>query len=138
MNLDYRLSDHAGGRIRLQGAAHTIAGRRMNGFFISHDLFLEGRRWRASFRYALFDVPDEEARLYTYERDVWMAYSFPAFSGTGVRSFVNLQYSISRRTEMWIRWAITDHSDRDHIGYGLERIDGSRKDEWKLQVRIKL
>ena len=138
VNLDYRIADHASGRIRFQGAAHSVAGRKMKGLFVSHDLFLEGQRWRASFRYAQFDVPDDEARLYTYERDVWMAYSFPAFSGTGIRSFVNIQYSLSRRADLWLRWAVTGYSDRSFIGSGLDRIDGPRKDEWKIQLRMKL
>lgn len=138
VNLDYRLADHISGRLRLQGAAHNIAGRRLNGLLVSHDLFVEGRRWRASCRYALFDVPDPAASLYTYERDVWMAYSFPAFSGTGVRSYVNFQYSLSQTIDVWLRWALTSYTDRDQIGYGLEQIDGPRRDEWKLQVRMKL
>ncbi|MFM7329564.1 MAG: hypothetical protein ACKO3B_12600 [Bacteroidota bacterium] len=138
VNLDYRLADHVSGRLRLQGAAHTVAGQKLSGLFISHDLFVEGRRWRASGRYALFDVPDEAARLYAYERDVWMAYSFPAFSGTGVRSYVNVQYSLSRTIDVWLRWAVTNYTDRNQIGYGLEQINGPRRDEWKVQVRMKV
>ena len=138
MNLDYRLADHLSGRLRLQGAANTVAGRRLNGVVVSHDLFVEGRRWRASCRYALFDVPDEAVRLYTYERDVWLAYSFPAFSGTGVRSYLNFQYGLTKTIDVWLRWAVTNYTDRDQVGYGLERTDGPRRDEWKIQVRVKL
>ena len=87
----------------MQGAAHSVSGLRLQGMFAAHDLFVDGRRWRASFRYALFDVPDPEARLYTYERDVWMAYSFPSFAGTGVRSYLNVQYNLSPKADFWLR-----------------------------------
>jgi len=138
LQLDYRLTEQLKGRIRLQGAAHSVAGRQPQGIFAAHDLFLDGRRWRASFRYALFDIPDSEARQFTYERDIWMAYSFPSFSGTGIRSFVNVQFNLSPKADLWFRWAVTNYSDRDAVGFGPEQTEGGRRDEWKVQLRIKL
>ncbi len=49
-----------------------------------------------SIRYALFDAPVSENRIYTYEQDVTAAFSVPAFSGRGSRAYINFRYDLTR------------------------------------------
>lgn len=61
-------------------------------------------------RYALFDTDDYDNRLYVFEKDVWLAFSFPAYYGVGVRSYILVQYTVSPSVAIWLRWARTTYS----------------------------
>lgn len=49
-----------------------------------------------SARYALFDAPTSENRIYTYEQDVTAAFSVPPLSGRGSRAYINFRYDLTR------------------------------------------
>lgn len=54
------------------------------------------RSFSGSFRYAVFDTDSYDSRIYTYENDLFSAVSIPAFSGSGSRIFLNLQWKLSK------------------------------------------
>ncbi|MDZ7646332.1 MAG: hypothetical protein U5K54_03635 [Cytophagales bacterium] len=35
-------------------------------------------------------------RLYVYEKDVWLAFTFPAYYGVGVRNYLLVQYAFTK------------------------------------------
>jgi hypothetical protein len=85
----------------------------------------------------LFDTDDFDNRLYVYEKDVWLAFTFPAYSGRGVRHFLLLQYRLSEKIDFWVRWAQTRFTDRDIIGSSGEAILGNTRNDVRFQVRIR-
>ncbi|HRG10074.1 MAG TPA: hypothetical protein PLJ08_15980, partial [Cyclobacteriaceae bacterium] len=89
-------------------------------------------------RYALFDTDDYDNRLYVFEKDVWLAFSFPAYYGVGVRSYVLVQYAVSPAIVLWLRWARTSYSNTESIGSGSETIIGNTRNDLKFQARIRL
>ena len=95
-------------------------------------------RFTFSTRYALFDTDDYDNRQYVYERDVWLAFSFPAYYGVGVRSYAMVHYKVNQKIDLWVRWARTSYTDRDTIGSGGETIYGNTKNDLKFQARIKI
>jgi hypothetical protein len=95
-------------------------------------------KFSVSGRYALFDTDDYDNRLYIYERDVWLAFSFPAYSGVGVRNYVLVQYTVSKKIDLWFRWAHVRYTDRETIGSGSETINGNTRNDLKLQARIRI
>ena len=44
-------------------------------------------------RYAIFDIPDYDARIYAYENDILGYFSIPPYFGTGSRYYAVLKYS---------------------------------------------
>jgi len=96
-----------------------------------------GFNWRLSARYALFDIPLSDARIYAYENDVLGFFSIPAFRGSGSRYYIMLNSKLGRSLECWIRLAQTRLTDVHQIGSGLESIEGNTKTELKLQIRWK-
>lgn len=89
-------------------------------------------------RYHFFDVPDYDNRIYAYEKNVLYAFSIPAFSGKGVRYYLNLNYRLPRDMHFYFRFAQTLFTDnRESIGTGHELITGNVKTELKLLFRWK-
>jgi hypothetical protein len=69
------------------------------GYLIYGDVVYKptGRWYSASFRLQFFETDSYDTRLYAYENDVLFASSTPAFSGTGMRSYINLRGKLRSR-----------------------------------------
>ncbi len=114
------------------------AEEKHKGFLIYQDLIYKfGFKFRVTARYAIFDAPDYDARIYAYENDVLGFFSIPPYYRTGSRYYLILNWKATRGLEFWARIAQSRFSDLDEIGTGLERIDGNTRSELKLQMRIK-
>jgi hypothetical protein len=110
------------------------------GYLISQDIAYKptGLPFSIIFRYALFDTWSYNERIYSYENDVLYGYSVPAYEGKGIRCFLLVSWSPSRKLEIWLRYAQTFYTDRNTVGTGLDQIDGNMKSEIKLQIRIRI
>lgn len=90
-----------------------------------------------SSRFALFDTDTYEERLYAYESDVLYAFSIPSYYYKGSRFYLMGKYSIGRRIDIWLRYAITHYANKQVIGSGLDEIQGNNKSEIKVQLRFR-
>ena len=138
LNFDYRISDVFSARNRIQINTYNRSAGSDIGYLAQQDIYAQFRNWKFSVRYALFDAASFDVRLYAYERDVWMSYSFPAYYGKGVRTYIQLQYRLNSRMDIWFRWANTTYADRNWVGYGFESIKGNSRNDLKIQLRVKL
>jgi len=110
------------------------------GSLIFFDMFYhpEAVPLKISFRYALFNTDDYACRLYAYEHDVLYASSMPAYYGKGFRTYFLVSYSPAKWIQCWLRFSMTNYTDRNVISSGLEEINGNKLPEIKFQTRIKL
>jgi hypothetical protein len=88
-------------------------------------------------RYALFDANHFDARLYAYEPEVLYQFSVPAYSGTGSRYLLLINYKLKPAWHLWVRAARWVYSDREESGSGYNLIPTNTKTEVTLQTRIK-
>ena len=65
------------------------------------------------------------------------AFSIPSFYGRGSRWSVNLKYSYKNRLIIQGKWGLTYYKDRDRISSGTEEIQGNRKSDIQLQLKMK-
>ena len=137
INVDYDATRHLSFKIKAQFSSYNLADNTSYGFAIIQDINLSLGRWLVALRYALMDTDDYDNRLYFYERDVWLGYSFPAYEGVGARNYVLVQYKLSSKIDLWIRWSHVRYTDRDEIGSGSETMDGNMRNDGKFQVRIR-
>lgn len=86
-------------------------------------------------RLQYFETDSYNSRIYAYENDVLYSYSIPAFSDKGFRYYLSLNYDISKKLSIWLRWAQTIYRDKSMIGSGLDKIGDNKKSEVKLQGR---
>jgi hypothetical protein len=88
-------------------------------------------------RFAIFRTPSFNTRIFTYENDVLYSFSIPALYGNGIRYYLVLRYSATRWLDFWVRWAQTFRSDVKSIGSGLDQIEGNKRSEVKVQMRVR-
>jgi Helix-hairpin-helix motif len=138
INADYAVSTQLSFRTRAQFNSYSHQGATTHGMALLQDVTWSAGKLSISGRYALFDAADYDNRLYVYEKDVWLAFSFPAYYGVGIRNYVLLQYSLSKKVDVWLRWAHVRYTDRDTIGSGSETINGNIRNDVKFQMRLRL
>ncbi len=137
INWDYAVSPSVSFKTRAQFSTYNLMGIRTRGFALVQDVSFSMERWSFALRYALFDTDSYDNRLYVYERDVWLAYSFPAYSGVGLRNYVLVQYKLTQKTDIWMRWSHVRYTDRSEIGSGGETSNGNTGNDVKFQVRMR-
>jgi len=110
-----------------------------NGYLIYQDVIYKPDKLplALAIRYSIFDTDSWDSRIYAYENDVLYGFSIPAFYSKGMRSYLNLKYSIAKNVDFWFKYAITRYFDKDTIGTGLTEIQGNTKSEVKVQFRFK-
>lgn len=138
INADYQITPQVTFKTRAQFSTYSFNGSTTHGVVLLQDITWSSGKFSVSGRYALFDTDDYDNRLYIYEKDVWLAFSFPAYYGVGIRNYLLLQYSISKKVDLWLRWAHVRFTDRATIGSGGETIDGNIRNDVKFQTRIRL
>jgi len=137
-NADYQVTPSLSLRTRAQYSAYHFAGSSTQGLALIQDITFQRNRLTINGRYALFDTDDYDNRLYVFEKDVWLAFSFPAYYGVGVRSYVLIQYQVTPSIALWLRWARTTYSNTETIGSGSELIAGNTRNDLKFQARFRL
>ena len=138
INVDYEITPHLTFKTRAQFSTFSLEEKSSRGMVLLQDITWNTGKFSISGRYALFDTDDYDNRLYVYEKDVWLAFSFPAYYGVGIRNYLLFQYSISKKVDIWLRWANVRFTDRDTVGSGSETIEGNIRNDVKFQTRIRL
>lgn len=108
------------------------------GVLINQDVIFRPRDFPLSFssRVMWFNVADFDARIYTYENDVYNDFSIPFFSGNGLRYYLNLRFR-HRRNSFELRVAQTRYFDRETISSGLTEIQNNTQTVIKAQMRFR-
>ncbi|MCU0367514.1 MAG: helix-hairpin-helix domain-containing protein [Cyclobacteriaceae bacterium] len=137
LNADYKITPGLTFKTRAQFSNFQLSDKTTRGMVLLQDITWNHGKFSVSGRYALFDTDDYDNRLYIYEKDVWLAFSFPAYYGVGIRNYILMQYSITKKIDIWLRWAHVRYTDRETIGSGSETIYGNTKNDIKFQTRIR-
>lgn len=109
-----------------------------NGFLAFFDVYYKPpfKPFSANLRLQYFETDDYNSRIYAYESDVLYSYSIPAFYDRGTRYYINLNYDVSKKMTVWVRWAQSIFRNRQSVGSGLDEIAGNKRSELKCQVLI--
>ena len=115
-------------------------GTNQHGYFLCQDIAYkpENLPFSLTFRYAIFDAKDYNARVYAYENDVLYSFSVPAMYGKGMRMYLLGKVKLFNALTLYARIGRTIYSDRDVIGSGLTQIEGNHKTDLKVEAIWKL
>ena len=94
------------------------------------------RRYSGVLRIQYFETAGYNSRLYAYENDVLYGSSIPVFYDTGYRYYFTVNYDITKKLSVWLRWAQTIFAAKTSIGSGTDEIEGNKRSEIKLQARF--
>jgi hypothetical protein len=127
-------------RTRIQGSfwEQQQGPPQTRGIAISQDVNIDAGKFSISNRFSIFDTDDYNNRQYLYEKNVLYAFSIPALNGRGVRFYSLIQFSPTRKIDLWLRFARTIQRDLKTIGSGLEEINGNMRSDFVIQFRYKI
>ncbi len=91
-----------------------------------------------SLRYAIFDTDSYDARIYAFESNMLNVFYIPAHSGKGMRAYALFRYKFAKRFDLWVRYAIFSWDNVKTVGSGPELIEGNRKSDIGVQLRMTL
>ena len=89
-------------------------------------------------RYALFDTDSYDTRIYSYENNALYVFSVPSYYYKGSRAYILARYSFLRSVDLWIRYGFFLYDNRNEIGSGAQFIQGNRKTDITVQLKISL
>ncbi|MEJ6980218.1 helix-hairpin-helix domain-containing protein [Pedobacter sp. P351] len=136
--INYKISDGFQFRNRAEMVDYKKDDVSEKGFLMYQDLIYNPMSSRISgnFRFAIFDTPGFNSRLYAFENDVLYSYSVPAYQNKGLRFYLNSRVRVSPATDIWFKYALSYYSDVESIGSGLDKIEGNKKSDIKFQLRF--
>lgn len=140
VHLNYRANDNWTFKTRAEWSFFNDGANGLKkGYVFYQDIGykLPSGKWSISGRYAVFNIEDYDARIYTYENDVLYAFSIPALIGTGSRAYFVTKIKVYRNVDLWIRYAQTFRNDLKVIGSGLEELPKNARSEVKVQLRLR-
>ncbi len=132
---EYKVDKHFYLKSRFQQSSYFKEGIGSKGAMIAQDFGYDGRKIDVSLRCSLFDTDDFENRQYMYEKDVLYAFSFPFFTGKGMRQYIVTKINLTNRLTFWLKYGRTTYFDREEVGSGYEQVLGNIRSEIKSQLR---
>ena len=112
----------------------------------SHGLLVHGDvKWEPvtvplslSLRMSLFDVTDYDARIYVVENGVAFDNSGTFFNHRGIRCYVVLHYELSKWFSLAFKYSISRYLDDSLFGSDYEALNTNHRQQWRVQLRLKL
>jgi len=138
-NASYKVSTAVSLRSRVEFSHYEVKDAPADeGYVILQDVNYNPMGFPLSFnfRYAIFDTKTYDSRIYTYENDLPGTFTVPAYYYQGQRIYFMVQYHIRKGIDIWARVGQTVYSNRDVISSGLDEIEGPKKTDVRLQLRL--
>ena len=140
-NISYKIGrDFTAGNKAEYAHYRNDDGSNEHGYFLCQDIAYkpENKPYSLTFRYAIFDAKDYNARVYAYENDVLYSFSVPALYGKGMRFYLLGKVKLFDALTLYARIGRTIYNDLDEIGSGLTLIEGNHKTDLKVEAIWKL
>lgn len=122
-------------RVQLSSYRHQAT---TGGFAMAFDAMYDWSKVSIDTRIAIFDTDDFDNRQYMNERDVPMAFSFPAYYGEGARTYLVGRYHPAKWIDLSLKVARTGYFNSTSSGSGGDTIAGNRRHDVKVQVIFRL
>jgi hypothetical protein len=140
-NISYSILPTVKLKNRIEVVEYKIdANKTEKGYLAYQDIVYNkiGKPLSVTLRYALFHTDSYNARIYAYETEVPGVYSILANYYRGSRFYILVDYNVTRRIELWLRYSQTFYDDRNVISPGsLNEIQGNTKSTVEAQVKFK-
>ena len=139
-NLSYTVSEFFTLKSRIEYVTiHRLSNTPEEGLLMTQDFIFRPKSlpFDLAFRYALFDTDSYDTRIYSFENNALYAFAVPAYYYQGSRAYFLLRYSFLRKCDLWVKYGFFLYNNRSSISSGAEQIQGSKKTDFLIQLRIK-
>ncbi len=119
---------------------HNGLPNRSKGFMIAQDFRHRLRKdgLKISYRFALISSPNYDSRLYSYERDLYLSFSIPAYYGESTRFFILADWQIGPNLKLQAKYALSYFYKTLKLSSGLNEIAGPFRSDLGMQLILKL
>lgn len=117
--------------------AYTDYKESSQGWMVSQQASFSRPKLLLSAIAAYFNTDSYQSRIYIYERQLQHEFSFPTYSGEGIRIALQTQADLGRRLRLAAKIGYVNYFDRNSISSGLQEIDQSHQTDIDLQLRWK-
>lgn len=138
-NASYKVSEGVTLRTRFERVDYQRGTDPMeHGFLIYQDASYRPMRSPVELtgRIAIFSSDTYNARVYAYENDVIGLFTIPAYYGRGMRYYTMVRWTIARHVDLWARYGVWIYNGQTSVGSGLDEINGDRKSDVKVELRV--
>lgn len=111
-----------------------------NGFLVHGDV-----RWlpetlpiSVSARLSAFNVSDYDARIYAVENGLALDNNGTFFNHRGIRCYAVIHYDCNRWLAFAFKYSLTRYLDDSLFGTGYDALETNHRQQWHLQMRLKL
>lgn len=138
--INYRHSEQLELRTRLSLSHYSKDTVQEYGYMIYQDIIFATRStsFKMQYRLAYFDTDSYQSRIYAYENNVLYGYSFPAFMGRGWRTYLNLSWKPTRKINYYLKFGFTIYPELESMSSGLGKVDGNKRYDITLQIRLRM
>lgn len=138
--LSFRINDNLSARSRFEMKLMQSLKKNPCGYLIYQELTrsLSSIPVKINIRYTLFDIPDWEVRVYSWEHDLLYSFSSPSYYKTGYNAFINFRWKAWERLNFGLKYSITGFTSLREAGTGGDYRKSGRFQELKVQCIIKL
>ena len=88
-------------------------------------------------RIAIFNAPNYDVRLYTFENSLQYEFNMNAFMNKGIRLYLVLHYNINEVFSIHAKYGFTYYINQEMIGSGYNKINTNHQQNIKIQLRLK-
>jgi hypothetical protein len=110
------------------------------GFYSGHDVNIisASQKYKLWFRYAIFDIPRWENRIYAYENDVLYSFSVPAFNSQGTRFIIMGKAELLPSLELSLRYSVSGFRGIKTRGTGNDLVQAGNDSYLTIQIKFKI
>ncbi|MES2779640.1 MAG: helix-hairpin-helix domain-containing protein [Bacteroidota bacterium] len=139
VHAQYKISDNLTSKSRLEMLVYTdeLSGKQQGSLIFQDMLYTHPqKRFTLATRIAIFSVDDYNARIYATEQDVLYQYAVPLYQNSGIRYYAVAHIKLHKRLDVWFKCSHTEYSNVKTISSGLEKINGNRLSDLRVQIRV--
>lgn len=131
-------------KIRLRTRGEVVRSRQAGeeaeyGYLMYQDLrYTPAEKWSFDARVSIFDTESFDTRLYQFENDLLYVLSNEVLYNQGQRLYLLVNYEPWTYLEFWAKFGVTIFENEQVISSGLNQINGNRRSDLGLQIRLKI
>ncbi|MDZ7717106.1 MAG: helix-hairpin-helix domain-containing protein [Balneolaceae bacterium] len=129
-------------KVRLRTRGEVVQSRQAGesteyGYLFYQDVrFVPGPKWTIDSRITMYSTESFDTRVYQFENDLLYVLSNEVLFGQGQRLYLLVNYEPLNFLEIWAKFGITIFEDEQVIGSGLNEINGNKRSDVGIQVRL--
>ncbi len=118
---------------------HSKGEKGSEGFQLSQSCAYTFRSFpvNVSVQGSYFHTDDYDSRVYSFEKGLLNTFYTPSFYGKGFRYSTVIRYDLNKTCMLLAKLGQTVYQDRNSIGSGKDLIQGNKKSDLQVQLRLK-